>query len=100
MLRVYDEWRATGRRTAVKNVSAHGCYCPGIPLLIDGTDVTRDGLHDLRALRTALASSLRRSRIAIVVSPSVSAPDETFTLDGAVFTSREDALRWLTASEQ
>ncbi len=71
MLRVYAQWKAAERRTAVKHVRAHGCYRPGIPVLIDSTEVAPDGMPDVRRLRAALASSLRASRIAIVVSPAM-----------------------------
>jgi hypothetical protein len=99
MVRVYAQWRAAERLVAVKSVEAHGCYRPGIPVLVDGTHVARDGLSDVRALGAALASSLEGSRIAIVVSPRVSTATETYTTGAAVFTSREDALGWLTARE-
>ena len=69
MLRVYAQWKGTERRTAVKNVQVHGCYRSGIPVLIDSTQVAPDVLPDVAALRAALASSLRDSRIAIVVTP-------------------------------
>ena len=84
----------------MKNVKAHGCYRPGIPVLIDSTEVAPDGMPDVRRLRAALASSLRASRIAIVMSPVMNPPGETLTLDGVVFTSRAEALRWLTAHDE
>jgi hypothetical protein len=99
MLRVYAQWKAAERRTAVKNVKVHGCYRSGIPVLIDSTEVAPDGLPDVRKLRAALASSLRASRIAIIVSPVMNHPGETFPMDGVVFTSRAAALRWLTAHD-
>lgn len=99
MLRVYAQWKAAERRTAVNNVKAHGCYRGGIPILIDSTEVASDGLSDVGKLRAALASSFRASRIAIVVSPVLNPPGETFTPDGVVFTSRADALHWLTAHD-
>ena len=37
MVRVYAHWKASERRTAVKNVKVHGCYRSGIPVLIDST---------------------------------------------------------------
>ena len=96
MLRVYAQWKGTERRTAVKNVRVHGCYRSGIPILIDSTEVAPDVLPDVAALRTALASSLRDSRIAVVVSPVITPLHQSVPLDGAVFTSRADALLWLT----
>lgn len=96
MLRVYAQWKGTERRTAVKNVQVHGCYRSGIPILIDGTEVAPDVLPDVGALRAALASSLPDSRIAVVVSAVIPPLHEPSMLDGAVFTSRADALHWLT----
>lgn len=97
MLRVYAEWKAADRRTAVDNIKAHGCYRPGIPLLIDSTEVAPDVLSDVRVLRAAMASALPESRIAIVVNPAAGLPDEALTQAAPVFTARADALRWLTA---
>jgi hypothetical protein len=97
MLRVYAHWKVTERRSAVQNVRVHGCYRSGIPVLIDSTQVPPDVLPDVDALRAALASSLRDSRIAILVSPGISPLHEPVTLTGAVFNSRADALHWLTA---
>ena len=97
MLRVYAQWKVTERRTAVKNVKAHGCYRSGIPILIDTTHVAPDVLPDVGALKATLASSLQDSRIAVVVSPLITPLHEPGTLDGGVFTSLADALHWLTA---
>jgi len=97
MLRVYAQWRVTERRTAVKNVKAHGCYRSGIPILIDTTHVAPDVLPDVGALKATLASSLQDSRIAVVVSPLMTPLHEPGTLEGGVFTSLADALHWLTA---
>ena len=97
VLRVYAQWKVTERRSAVKNVQAHGCYRSGIPILIDRYQVAADALPDVGALRTALASSLRDSRIAVVVSAATTPPHQPGPLDGAVFTSHADALHWLTA---
>ena len=99
MLRVYAQGKITGRRTAVKSVKVHGCYRSGTPILIDSTEVAPDGLPDVRKLRVALASCLGASRIAIVVSNVMNPPAETLAPDGVVFTSRADALRWLTAHD-
>jgi hypothetical protein len=99
MLRVYAQWSGAGRRAAVKSVKVHGCYRSGIPVLIDSTQVAPDVLPDVGALRAALASCFRESRIAIVVQPVMTPLHEPVTLDGAVFTDRADALRWLTAHE-
>ena len=55
---MYAQWKAAGRRTAVKIVKVHGCYRLGIPILIDSTEVTPNGLPEVRKLRAALASSL------------------------------------------
>lgn len=98
LLRVHAEWKVTERRAAVKNVTVHGCYRSGIPILIDGTQVASDVLPDVGALKDALGSSLRDSRIAVLVSPVISPLREPVPLHGAVFTSRADALQWLTAS--
>jgi hypothetical protein len=97
MVRVYAHWKVTGRRNAVKHVQVHGCYRSGIPVLIDSTQVAHDVLPDVDALRTALASALRLSRIAVLVSPGTPPPHEPVALGGAVFRSRADALHWLTA---
>ncbi len=97
LLRVYAHWKVTERRNAVKNVTVHGCYHAGIPILIDSTEVAPDVLPDVDALRAALASSLHDSRIAILVSPGRTPLPEPVTPAGAVFSSREDALHWLTA---
>jgi hypothetical protein len=97
LLRVYAEWKVTERRTAVKNVQVHGCYRSGIPILIDSTQVARDVLPDVGALRAALASSLRDSRIAVVVSSVFTPLHEPVPLHGAVFSSHAEALQWLTA---
>jgi hypothetical protein len=99
MLRVYAPWMGAGRRAAVNSVKVHGCYRSGIPVLIDSTEVAPDVLPDVGALRAALASSLPDSRIAIVVRPGIAPLPEPVTLDGAVFTCREDALGWLTAPD-
>ena len=37
MLRVYAQWKVTERRAAVKNVTVHGCFRSGMPILIDST---------------------------------------------------------------
>ena len=100
MLRVYAHWKVTERRNAVKDVQVHGCYHSGIPVLIDSTQVAPDVLPDVGALRAALATSLQNSRIAILVSPETTPPDEPVPLAGAVFSSREDALHWLTAPRE
>ena len=57
-------------------------------------------MPDVRRLRAALASSLGASRIAIVVSPAMNPPGETLMLDGVAFTSRAEAIRWLTAHDE
>ena len=95
MLRVYAQWKGTERRTAVKNVRVHGCYRPGIPILIDSTQVAPDLLPDVGSLTSALATSLPESRIAVIVSDTPPQHEPT-ALGTAVFTSREDALAWLT----
>jgi len=100
MLRVYAEWKATARRTAVKNVRAHGCYRSGIPILIDSTQVAPDLLPDVGALRAALASSLRDSHVAILVSAVPPPEPDPAALGEAIFTSRADALAWLTEPAQ
>jgi hypothetical protein len=99
MLRVYAQGTVTCRRAVVESVKVHGCYRAGIPILIDSTEVAPDGLPDVRKLRVALASSLGASRIAIVVSPAPNPPGETCTPEEVVFTSRADALHWLTAHD-
>ena len=97
MLRVYAQWKGTERRTAVKNV-------PGAWLLSFGHanpdrqyQVAPDLLPDVGALTAALATSFPESRIAVVVSDTSPQPEPT-ALGTAVFTSREDALAWLTES--
>ena len=73
----------------------HGCYHPGVPLLVDTTDnESPDYLTDARALRAALASALPGSAIAILV-PESGPSDQALTEGGPVFLSRADALRWL-----
>ena len=99
MLRVYAQWMGAGRRAAVQSVKGHGCYRSGIPILIDSTEVAPDVLPDVAALRSALASSLRDSRIAMVVRPDIGPLHEPLSLDRAVFTSRADALGWLTEND-
>jgi hypothetical protein len=99
LLKVYAQDRVTGRLATVQRVKVHGCYRSGIPVLIDGTEVSPNVLPDVWSLKAALASSLRESRVAIVVRPVKTPLDETLILDGAVFTSDADALRWLTASD-
>jgi hypothetical protein len=98
MLRLYAQLKPAERRTAVENVRVHGCYRPGVPLLLDSTDTeSPDLVTDVRALRAALASALPGSPIAIVVKPASCPPDEALTQGGPVFTARADALRWLAA---
>jgi len=96
MLRVYAEWKVTERRAAVKNVKVHGCYRSGIPILIDSTQVPRDLLPDIGALRVELASCLRDSRVAILVGAVAPPQPDLAALGEAVFTSHADALAWLT----
>ena len=96
MLRVYAEWKVTERRTAVKNVRVHGCYRSGVPILIDSTQVAPDLLPDVGVLRAALASSFPDSRVAILASAVTPPQPEPAALGEEVFTSREDALAWLT----
>jgi hypothetical protein len=99
MLRVYAQLRPAERRTAVENIRMHGCYHPGVPLLLDCTETkSPDLMADVRALKAALASALPDSPIAIVVKPASSPPDEALTQGGPVFTARADALRWLAVS--
>jgi hypothetical protein len=100
MLRVYAEWKVTERRTAVKNVRVHGCYRAGMPILIDSTQVDPDLLPDVGALRAALASSLRDSRVAVLVTAVTPPPAEPAALGEAVFTSLKEALAWLTEPAQ
>ena len=99
MLRIYAQWKGAGRRAAVNSVKVHGCYRSGIPVLIDSTEVPPDVLPNVGALRAALTASLRDSRIAIVVEPVITPLHESVAPDRAVFTSRADALRWLTAHD-
>jgi hypothetical protein len=96
MLRVYAEWKVTERRTAVKNVRVHGCYRSGMPILIDSTQVAPDLLPDVSALRATLASSLRDSRVAVLVTAVTPPQTEPAVLGEAVFTSLKEALAWLT----
>ena len=96
MLKVHSPWKITERRAAVKNVEVHGCYRSGIPILIDCTQVGPDALPDVGVLRATLAKSLEDSRIAVVVSAAMPPLQEPVPLEGAVFTSRADAIHWLT----
>ena len=95
LLKLYAQLTPAERRTGVENVRMHGCYHPGVPLLVDTTDnESPDYLTDARALRAALASALPGSAIAILVSEN-GPSDQALTEGGPVFLSRADALRWL-----
>ena len=66
-----------------------------------GRDQDRDGpkgglLPDVGALRAALASSLRDSRVAVLVTAVTPPQTEPAVLGEAVFTSLKEALAWLT----
>ena len=96
MLKLYAHLKPAERRTVIDNVRGHGCYRPGVPLLVDSTDnESPNVLTDVRALRAALASALPDSPIAILVKPASGPSDEALTEGGPFFTSRADALRWL-----
>jgi hypothetical protein len=96
MLKLYAHLKPPERRTVIDNVRVHGCYRPGVPLLVDSTDNEAPSvLTDVRVLRAALASALPDSPIAILVKPASGPSDEALTEGGPFFTSRADALRWL-----
>ena len=95
LLKLYAQLRPADLRAGVENVRVHGCYQPGVPLLLDTTDnESLDCLTDARALRAALASALPGSAVAILV-PESAPSDQALTEGGPVFISRADALRWL-----
>jgi len=96
MLKLYAALKPAERRTVIDNVRVHGCYRPGVPLLVDSTDnESSNVLTEVRALRAALASALPDSPIAILVKPASGPSDDALTEDAPFFTSRADALRWL-----
>jgi hypothetical protein len=99
MLRVYAPLMAARRKSAVDNIKGHGCYRAGIPLLLDGTESESPDLSWLEALRATLTSAFPESPIAVVIKPGASPPAEAPAEEG-VFTSRTEALHFLTAAGQ
>ena len=98
MLRVYAQWKVTERRTAVKNVKAHGCYRSGIPILIDTTHVAPDVLPDVGALKAdagVVAARLTHSRRRESAHDSASRARHAGRR--GLHLSLADALHWLTA---
>jgi hypothetical protein len=96
MLKLYAHLKPPDRRTVIDSVRVHGCYRPGVPVLVDSTDNEAPSvLTDVRVLRAALAPALPDSPIAILVKSASGPPDEALTEGGPFFTSRADALRWL-----
>jgi len=94
VLRLYDQPVRTEITGAIHNVTRHGCYRPGVPLLLDVTQIESLELAgDLYLLRVALTSAMPDSPLAVVV-PVAGVSDEA-PWDRTVFTSRSDALNWL-----
>jgi hypothetical protein len=97
MLRVYAPLMAARRKSAVDDIKGHGCYRAGIPLLIDGTESESPDLNWLGTLRATLTSAFPESPIAVVIKPGASPAGDALAEDG-VFTSRPEALQFLTAA--
>jgi len=77
-------------------VKAHGCYEPGLPLLLDGTQTqAADPTLDLTRLQAALAAALPDSPLALLVQLTPAPLGERLTAAGPVFTSRSEAIGWL-----
>jgi hypothetical protein len=96
LLRLYGPLSAPELRDAAHGLGGHGCYRPGIGILLEPTDPP-DGrsVEDVRRLRQAVQGELPQSRVAVVWTRTLTEQADREILNGlAVFSSRDDALRW------
>lgn len=96
LVRLYGPLSAPELRDAAHGLASHGCYRPGIGILLEPMEPPdARGVEEVRRFRQSVQHELPQSRIALVWLRDLTEKADRELLDGlAVFGSREDALRW------
>jgi hypothetical protein len=101
VLKVYGQIAISELREVPEKIAVHGCYVPGVPLLIELAEWPSARLAaDLQKLTTSLQDNFPQSRIALAWDETVTKPSEHSTdVDLKAFRSRAEALAWLKPGE-
>jgi hypothetical protein len=101
VLRVYRLIAISELREVPEKIAVHGCYFPGVPLLIELAEWPSARLTaDLQKLRMSLEDNFPQSRIALAWDATVTKPSEHSTdVELKAFRSRDEALAWLKPGE-
>lgn len=99
VLKVYGQIAVAELRATPEKIAAHGCYFPGLPILIELAEWPAQRLEsDLRKLLSVLEEHFPHSRIALAWDASVARPAESPNDPQLkTFSSRAEALAWLIA---
>jgi hypothetical protein len=99
VLKFYGQIAVAELRGTPEKIAAHGCYFPGLPILIELAEWPAERLeNDIRKLLSALDEHFPRSRVALAWDASIAWPPESPNNPHLkAFSSRAEALAWLVA---